>query len=79
MDDNKVAVVGLLYSQIGYDLRDTKRAMVRDDGHALTDVRFLVARYRTLKPVLNKKAEYWGEKWGSHWWVLDFTELEEKG
>jgi hypothetical protein len=70
---------GLLYSQIGYDLYDPKRAIIRDDEKIFKDVNFIVCEHATLKIVLRKKADYWGEKWGSHWWVLDFSEVDAKG
>ncbi|MCL2664882.1 MAG: hypothetical protein FWE82_04650 [Defluviitaleaceae bacterium] len=72
-------ISGLLYSQIGYDLHDPKRAVVRESEKKYGKLTFEILEYKTLKPVYNSEAECWGEKWGSFWWVLDFTELNVKG
>ncbi len=71
---------GFLYSQIGYDLQATKRALVRGGAGFLSDAAELAVldasdhQERLVTPLA-----YWGEAWGSHWWRADFSALAEGG
>jgi len=73
---------GLLYSCIGYDLHDPKWAMIRADekdelgGGAL---RAVITEVEGGTVVWQGEPAYWGEKWGSHFWRIDFSALDEKG
>ncbi len=78
-------VDGFLTSQIGYDLGDPKRAIFRS-GRAdyLPDgVTFEVLSVATgevpEQTVLAGTVAYWGAVWNAHWWVIDFTALDEPG
>ncbi len=70
--------VGFLYSQIGYDLGRPLRAIVRGGAGELSPA----ARFRVLRGAavwLEGAVTLWGEKWGSHWWIADFSGLSEGG
>lgn len=72
--------MGIMTSQVGYDLGDPMRAVVRSSradalpGNAAFKV--CDAKGRT---VLQGPVEYWGEKWGAHWWIADFSGLKDAG
>jgi hypothetical protein len=72
---------GLLYSQIGYDLRAPMRAIVRStDRHFLDDAaRFWLQDADSGAGVLSGSVSYWGECWQSHWWIADFSALKMPG
>lgn len=74
-------VQGLLYSQIGYDLGDPMRAIVR--SAAPRDLPegavFTVINLSTGQPACQAPLVYWGEIWHSSWWVADFSGLAEAG
>ena len=73
-------VSGLLFSQIGYEFGLPVRIIVRLPKKALL-------RGQTtckLIPSLQEKSyqtdlNYWGEIWGSHWWIADFRTINETG
>lgn len=73
-------VSGLLFSQIGYELGLPVRVIVR-----LPKKELMQGRTRCkLNPVSEGKNyevdfKYWGEIWGSHWWVADFRTIEKSG
>lgn len=73
-------MTGLLYSQIGYDIGDPMRAVVRSDDRST----FSAQAYFRLedsagKPAAEGALVYWGEKWGTHWWTADFSGLNQAG
>lgn len=72
---------GFLYSQIGYDTRDVKRALLR--GRTPADFSdnptFCVRMHRNHKVFYEGAAVYWGQRWDEHWWILDFTDLQQAG
>lgn len=80
-------VHGLLYSQIGYDLGDPMRAIVRGPSadHLPKKSTFALFRVDDASggepgaPVLTGPVRYWGETWHSHWWEIDFSALAEAG
>ena len=82
-------VHGFLYSQIGYDLGDPMRAIIRGekrtrvpDGSTFTVRRIDDAPgtdAHATDPVLTGTVEYWGETWHSHWWTVDFSGVAETG
>jgi hypothetical protein len=67
---------GLLVSQIGYDLRAPMRALYRGPLPTGASFRLVNADGETL---LHKPLEDWGECWQSHWWIADFSELNQAG
>lgn len=71
---------GILYSRVGYDLGSDKRIIVRaKDGDFLAkEARFSIAD-EGGPDVWRGTVAAWGEKWGSHWWVVDFSGLRKSG
>jgi hypothetical protein len=69
---------GFLYSQIGYDRKDPKRALVRskDKSYLSEKAEFYVYDSEGTQ-VFNETMKYWGEKWHLHWWEADFSSLEK--
>ncbi len=81
-------VHGLLYSQIGYDIGDPMRAIIRGPSrsHVSDGSTFAVRRAtngneegRPAEMVVSGDVRYWGETWNSHWWVIDFSGVDEPG
>lgn len=72
---------GLLYSQIGYDLKDPMRALVRstNPNHLLEGSVFEIRDEKTKVTVLQGKIRLWGSIWKSTWWEVDFSELDKEG
>lgn len=73
-------VAGLLFSQIGYEPDFPVRVVVRLPK---SDLLAHDAECQLLK--VDGKVEhktpcsYWGEIWGSHWWVAEFSPLQQPG
>ena len=68
---------GILLSQIGYDTGLPMRAIVRGDKKTLPKwAGFAIIDGEDGMVVVPGTANYWGECWGSHWWVADFSGLE---
>lgn len=74
------AASGVLCSQIGYDIGEPMRAIVRsDDEHYLSSA----AEFELLncegEQVIAGPVRMWGQKWKSWWWVADFSGVKAKG
>jgi len=78
METNKLRI-GLLASQIGYDCNDPKRILLRSESYLSESLSYTIHSWPHLKEVYSGLLKYWGEPWGSYWWVLDFSELDEEG
>jgi len=73
-------VAGLLFSQIGYELDFSVRLLVRLPKKGLMGEKAVCQLIPTMNENKYKKAcNYWGEIWGSHWWVAEFREIKEAG
>jgi hypothetical protein len=78
-------VNGFLTSQIGYDLRGPKRAIIRSyqrdyvPEEAGYEVLPVTPENVQAEPVLTGEVRYWGEIWNAHWWEIDFSALEQEG
>lgn len=70
---------GFLYSQIGYDLPDPKKALVRAPAADFLTPAATLSVMRTESALVTVPLVYWGPKWGDHWWVADFSSLGEEG
>lgn len=72
---------GMLYSQIGYDLKDPMRVIVRSTNpeYVPEGATFTVIDTGTHESVITGPMARWGEKWRSTWWIVDFSELEQPG
>lgn len=77
---NPLKVDGILYSQLGYDRPGMKRIIIRDiSKNALKkDASFEIYNEKG-EMVLNSGVKYWGEKWNTHWWIVDFSSVKEAG
>jgi hypothetical protein len=71
---------GLLYSQIGYDLGLPMRALIRASarGHVSDNTPFALIDGHDAT-VLSGAVRYWGQIWGEHWWICDFSALNAPG
>jgi hypothetical protein len=71
---------GLLFSQIGYEqglpVRIILRLPKKDLLKGLPECRMIPARKENK---YRADFTYWGEIWGSHWWVVEFEKIEEEG
>lgn len=79
----KTSPVSILESQIGYHPRNVKRVYLRSAHDTppagVFDPEFSVVHAATDETVYRGKVEGWGKKWGSQWWVLDFTPMRTPG
>ena len=70
------AYTGFLYSQIGYNHDQPKQLIVRGAAAALSkNASFHVSL--DDKELCTGAMSYWGEVWGSHWWVGDFSDCRQ--
>jgi len=77
---HQAGVAGILFSQIGYEIGYPVRIIARLPKKDLFHEKAICK----LNPVSDEKKyqtgfNYWGEKWGSHWWIADFQAIEETG
>ncbi len=74
-------VTGFLYSQIGYELGWPMRAVVRGPDASLLSpaATFQILEAGSGTPILDGAVSGWGEKWGSRWWIADFSALAGEG
>lgn len=72
---------GLLYSQIGYDLKDPMRALIRSTrpGFIEDGTIFTIQDCQTGEIALQGDVKRWGEIWKSNWWELDFSAIAQPG
>ncbi|MDA3809192.1 MAG: hypothetical protein PF518_02565 [Spirochaetaceae bacterium] len=69
--------MGLLFSQIGYELNGIKRIILRGDPG-------LFDKSSTFELIGEKNSfcgplVYWGECWKSNWWIGDFSDFKTSG
>ena len=74
-------VSGLLYSQIGYDIKDPMRAIIRsnDPDYIKDGTVFSIRDCTNGKNVLTGEVKRWGNIWKNTWWEIDFSELYYPG
>lgn len=75
--------VSLLIDQVGFRIPDTKRAIFRSVKRS-PDWNPETATYQLISKdngavVESGTVDYWGAKWGSYWWIADFTDYEIPG
>ncbi len=72
--------VFIMTSQVGYDLGDPMRAVVRAGrpDRLSGKAAFAVVDARGTQ-VVDGPLRYWGEKWGAHWWIADFSSVQDEG
>jgi len=71
---------GILSSQVGYDMGEVIRIMVRSDD---SDFLSLNAKYTLVddegNPCLEGQIKKWGNKWNSFWWIIDMEGIKKPG
>jgi hypothetical protein len=74
-------VSGLLYSQIGYDLKDPMRALIRSTNpdYVKDGTTFEILEVKSGKAAVTGLVKYWGDIWKSSWWEIDFSQLNCAG
>src|SRR5271169_1759533 len=74
-------VAGLLFSQVGYEPGLPIRVIVRLPEKKLLKEGATCLLIPSPGRNGNYSAEcaYWGEIWGSHWWIAEFSPLNETG
>lgn len=65
--------VGVLWSQIGYDFREPVRVLVRGNADTLERIGATFQVFAGGAAVGACDTTYWGDIWGSHWWVADLS------
>jgi len=78
-----MSMVSLLETQAGFYPADPKQALLRSAESSPSccpeGKRFTLRDTSTGREVYAGTIERWGEKWGSHWWRLDFSDFELEG
>lgn len=73
-------ITAFLTSQIGYEARLAKRAIIRMPAmHLAADACFEIRDAYNGTVFYSGSIDRWGEKWGSAWWILDFTSFWRSG
>jgi hypothetical protein len=74
--------VSILESQVGYHNQDVKKVYLRSiyekPFNNPTGKTFEV-KTKDGEVVHTGKVEYWGEKWLTYWWALDFSDFKDDG
>jgi hypothetical protein len=72
---------GLLYSQIGYDLKDPMRALIRSTNpeFIIAGTSYVIQDCQTGEGVFQGEVRRWGELWKSNWWEMDFSVIDQPG
>lgn len=68
-------IKGLLFSQIGYDVGQPIRVIIRcTEPDFVGDLATCqILQHSDGHVVLDQPLTYWGKLWGSHWWIADLT------
>jgi hypothetical protein len=74
-----ISPIGLLSSQIGYDVDAPKRIILRGPDDFLTADAVIELTDTSGAVAWRGKPDAWGELWGSYWWVADFADLRRTG
>jgi len=75
-----LAETAIMSSQVGYDVDDPMRAVVRSDrADALSPDATFTLVDSSGAVVLAGPLSRWGEKWGCHWWIADFSRHRRRG
>ena len=67
---------GLLYSQIGYDIGDPMKAYFRSDAQDTLKDAYFEVTFLDTGDVKRGIPAFWGQKWKSYWWILDFAGID---
>lgn len=74
----KDETIGLLFSQVGYDIDKPKKIFVRGPENFFNnDAKIQI--FKNGEDVFIKKLKYFGNCWNINWWGIDFSEFNKKG
>ncbi|MGF1637829.1 MAG: hypothetical protein ACFCUU_12200 [Cyclobacteriaceae bacterium] len=71
-------ITGLLFSQIGYELGLPVRVIFRLPKRELLSEN-IECRLINVDVTYTAPLNYWGEIWGSHWWVAELKDVNKEG
>ena len=74
--------VSLLEAQVGYHPNDVKHAYLRssyEKPYIDPAEKEFVIKNAAGEEVCRGEITYWGEKWGSYWWIANFSSVKESG
>ena len=73
-------VAGLLFSQVGYEPGFPVRIILRlPEKDKLPESSLCKLTASSNEKDYTTPCIYWGEKWGSHWWIAEFNDINESG
>ncbi|MFV0268189.1 MAG: hypothetical protein ACK5HT_13770 [Draconibacterium sp.] len=73
-------MVGLLYSQVGYETGLPVRIVVRlPEKGLMPETVNCTLTTGTGETKYKTTCNYWGELWKNHWWVDEFNPIDEEG
>jgi len=75
---NSSGVSGLLFSQLGYELGLPVRIIIRLPEKEQLSASATCKLISSDGATLNTNCKYWGEIWGSHWWVAAFANIQKE-
>lgn len=70
-------ITGLLFSQVGYELGMPVRVIVRLPQQDMLSAK-AVCKLNATNASFKTPLSYWGQIWGSHWWVANFTDVNKE-
>ncbi|QGY47539.1 hypothetical protein GM418_28870 [Maribellus comscasis] len=77
---NENGEAGLLFSQVGYEFSFPVRVILKlPEKNNLPESSVCKLIPFSKEKDYTTPCIYWGEKWGSHWWVAEFKEIDESG
>ena len=79
LPESNQGVVGLLFSQIGYEQDYPIRIVVRLPHKRLGTGTVCRLVSNGNQQVHQTECLYWGTLWGSHWWTASFSPVKESG
>jgi len=78
--DAVTGIKGLLFSQVGYEMGMPVRIILRMPKKELISQNSRCVLFPTdHQKSYQTEFKYWGDIWGSHWWVAKFDTIQESG
>jgi hypothetical protein len=80
IESKECETIGIMSSQVGYDLGDPMYVIVRgEQSDCIPETAEFTIYNSKEEPVFEGPVQSWGEKWGTFWWTADFSELQDEG
>ncbi|MDZ7606597.1 MAG: hypothetical protein U5K79_13645 [Cyclobacteriaceae bacterium] len=80
LSTESMGVTGLLFSQLGYEPNLPIRVVVRlPERLLLSDQAVCSLVPENGEKTIKNPCTYWGELWGSHWWIAEFASPTAEG